>query len=264
MLLVDDDQAEILDRREHGRARAHAHPRLPRAQAPPLLVALAGAKPRVKDRDRVPKALGEASHDLRGQRDLRDEHDRPAPLRERDRCRAQVDLGLARSRDAVQQPLLGSTLGQGGASSVAEAPSCWSAVSRGGCGLSVPTGRCRSGATARRLRPLNRRAAPGGSTRASARAIVEQYSAAIQLGQRDQIGRHAELERTQRREQLLFGDLAAVGEPDDHAQHLAAAERHDEHRADVHRAAAQLLGQPVVERAAQRAGARHRLDLGDG
>ena len=41
MLLVDHDEAEVGDRREHGRARADRDPRLARAQAPPLVVALA-------------------------------------------------------------------------------------------------------------------------------------------------------------------------------------------------------------------------------
>ena len=104
VLLVDDDQPEILDRREHGRARADADPRLALAQAPPLLVALGRAQLRVQHRDGVAEAFDEAPDDLRGQRDLRHEHDRAASLLQRGRGGAQVDLGLAGAGDAVQQP----------------------------------------------------------------------------------------------------------------------------------------------------------------
>ncbi len=107
MLLVDDDQAEVLDRREHGRARAHAYPRLALAQPAPLGVALARAKPRVQHRDGVAEAFDEAPDDLRSQSDLRHQHDRAAALLERGGGGAQVDLGLAGPGDAVQQPLLG-------------------------------------------------------------------------------------------------------------------------------------------------------------
>ena len=41
VLLVDDDQAEVAQRREHGRARTDAHARLAAAQALPFVVALA-------------------------------------------------------------------------------------------------------------------------------------------------------------------------------------------------------------------------------
>ena len=42
VLLVDDDQAEVLDGGEDGRARAHAHARLPGAKPLPLRIALGG------------------------------------------------------------------------------------------------------------------------------------------------------------------------------------------------------------------------------
>jgi hypothetical protein len=54
------------------------------------------------------------------------------------------------------------------------------------------------------------------------------------FGQRDHLCGHAQLERAQGRQQLLRGDLAGLGQADDHAEHLAAPERHDEHRADPH------------------------------
>ncbi|UUY02080.1 hypothetical protein LRS13_15305 [Svornostia abyssi] len=72
----------------------------------PLVAALGGGELGVQDGDRVPEAIGEAGDDLRGQGDLRDEDDRRAPAGERRRGRLEVDLGLARPGDAVQeQPL---------------------------------------------------------------------------------------------------------------------------------------------------------------
>ncbi len=108
VLLVDDDQPEPLDRREHRRARADAHARLAAAQAQPLVEALAVAERRVQDRDGVAEALDEPRHDLRRQRDLGHEHDRALAALQRRTHGAQVDLGLARAGDAVQQqPLVG-------------------------------------------------------------------------------------------------------------------------------------------------------------
>ncbi len=102
MLLVDDDQPEVVERREHRRARPDAHARLAAAHAPPLVVALARREPRVHDRHRVAEALDEAAGRLRRERDLGHEHDRRAAALERGRHRAQVDLGLAAAGDAVR------------------------------------------------------------------------------------------------------------------------------------------------------------------
>jgi hypothetical protein len=79
VLLVDDDQAEVDDRREHRRARAHADARLAAAQALPLVVALALGELGVQHRDRVAEALDEAADDLGRQRDLGHEDDRALP-----------------------------------------------------------------------------------------------------------------------------------------------------------------------------------------
>jgi len=59
VLLVDDHQPEILDWREHGRARSHAHPRLTHAQAPPLRVPLALSQPRVQHGNGLAEAFDE-------------------------------------------------------------------------------------------------------------------------------------------------------------------------------------------------------------
>ena len=75
MLLVDDDQPEVGDGREHRRARADRDARLARAQPPPLVVALALAERRVQQRDGVAEARLEARDGLRRERDLGHEHD---------------------------------------------------------------------------------------------------------------------------------------------------------------------------------------------
>ena len=103
MLLVEHDQPEPLDRREDGRARPDADARGAAAQPAPLVVTLARGELGVQHRDRVAEAVREAADDLRRQADLRHEHDHAEPALERRRRGAQVDLGLARAGDAVQQ-----------------------------------------------------------------------------------------------------------------------------------------------------------------
>ena len=105
MLLVDDDQAEVAQRREDGRAGADADARLAAAQAPPFVVALAVGEGRVQDGEAVAEPRPEARHRLRRQADLGDEDDRPLAARQRRLDRGQVDLGLARAGDAVQEQL---------------------------------------------------------------------------------------------------------------------------------------------------------------
>ncbi len=90
-------------RREHRRARADAHPRLAAAQPLPLVVALTDAQRRVQDRDDIAEAGLKAPQDLGGERNLGHEHDGRAPGLQGRGDRLEVDLGLARAGDAVQQ-----------------------------------------------------------------------------------------------------------------------------------------------------------------
>ena len=211
MLLVEHDQAEIGDRREHGRARPDADARLALAQAPPLLVALPGRQPRVQHRDGLAEALDEAGHDLRRERDLGHQHDRAATLARARGGRAQVDLGLARAGHAVQQRLrsplrvaqrlehrLEHRLLVGASARAGRAAR---RRPRGGAGAR-PRGACgRSGACA----------APGGSTRpARARTSSSTRPRSTRPARPAPRGT-PELERAQRLEQLLLGDLAALG-----------------------------------------------------
>ena len=103
MLFVDDDQADVLERREHRRARADDDVHVAAADALPLIVPLAVREAAVLDGDAVAEALAEERRDDRRERDLRHEHEH-APARVADaRREPQVDLGLAAAGDAVQQ-----------------------------------------------------------------------------------------------------------------------------------------------------------------
>ena len=82
-----------------------ADARLAAAQAPPLVVALAVGERRVQDGDAVAEPGPEAGHRLRREADLGDEDDRRAAAGERRLDRGEVDLGLARAGDAVQEEL---------------------------------------------------------------------------------------------------------------------------------------------------------------
>ena len=128
VLLVDHDQAEVLDRREQRRARADRDRRGAAAQPLPLLEPLARAQAAVQHRERVAEAAAQPREDLVRERDLGHEHERPPARVERGGDRAQVDLGLAAAGDAVEQERLGlpapSTAAAIGASAAA-----WSRVS---------------------------------------------------------------------------------------------------------------------------------------
>ena len=177
MLFVDDDQAEVLYRGEDRRARSDADARLAAAQPPPLVVALAVGEGGVQDGDAVAEPGAEAGNGLRGEADLGDEDDRPPSHRQRRLDRGEVDLGLARAGDAVQEQL-----------AVARPP--LRPVRRR---PRRPPRPAREGASARlRQRPRRRRARPaagrgafshpppGGSTSRRPREGVEQYSRATQ------------------------------------------------------------------------------------
>jgi hypothetical protein len=103
VLLVDDDEADVGQRREHRRARPHAHPGLAATQPRPLVVAFTPAQRRMEHGHHVAEAGLEAAQRLRGEGDLGDQDDGRAPGIKRRLHRLQVDLGLARAGDSVQQ-----------------------------------------------------------------------------------------------------------------------------------------------------------------
>ena len=109
VLLVDDDQAEPLDRREDRRARPDADARLARAQPRPLVVALARARAWSAGRRRCRRSASTKRDTICGVSAISGTSTiTPRPCASAARGRPQVDLGLARAGDAVQQqPLAG-------------------------------------------------------------------------------------------------------------------------------------------------------------
>ena len=103
VLLVDHDETEIAPRQEQRRARPHHHFGRPRCDAEPHPLALARPDPRMPFRrlrlepalDPFEKALGEG--------DFRQQQQHLPALRQRRRHRLEIDLGLARAGDAVDQ-----------------------------------------------------------------------------------------------------------------------------------------------------------------
>ncbi len=93
-------------RREHAGARPDHHAGRARADAPPLLGALGVAERGVQDGHAVAEAGEELPGHRRGERDLRHQQQRAAADRQRRFDRVQIDLGLARTGDAVQQERL--------------------------------------------------------------------------------------------------------------------------------------------------------------
>ena len=278
VLLVDDDQPQLLDRREHRRARAHAHARLARPQSPPLLPALSRGQARVQYRHRLSKAPHEAADDLWGECDLRHQHDRAPTASQRARRGAQVHLRLTRPGDSVQQQRrgLGSPPTRSPPTRGCRKPLLdrlqrlalvigqwrWLAVQPSDRLMPRAGDRARTAlAHADAGRALAGRA--GGQHQPQRtrhrRAVLRRQP----LRQCHQVHGYAELERTQWLQQLLISHLAALREARHDPQHLAPPERHHQHRADPDGTPLELRRQPIVERAAQRAGRGQGLNFGD-
>ena len=291
VLLVDHDQAEPRHRREDGRARADDDPRLAGAQPPPLVVALAVRERGVQQRDRVAEARLEAGDGLRRQRDLRDEHDHALAVGERLRGRAQVDLGLARAGDAVQQPLpplstAATRLRLGGGElhrpirrhvrarraaagprgdrdqAAPLEPAQGAEIGAGRAGQAVEQGALVVGDApirAGRLGP-QRRLRPAGRRQHQRQRAGRRRAVLLGHPQRElhQVVRHGVAAHRGGRHQALGRQLARLGQPDHHAVELLVAERNPHHRAHP-----RPLRRRVVERAGQPAGGGERLDAGD-
>ncbi len=106
VFLIDDDQAQIPDRGEHRRPRAHDHPHLPRRQRGPAVEPLAFAEMAVPDHGSVAGGLEAAAqprHGLRRERHFGHQIDGAASRRQHLFDRTEINLGLAGAGDAVQQ-----------------------------------------------------------------------------------------------------------------------------------------------------------------
>ena len=103
MLLVDDDQAEARNGREHGGARPHDDPGLTADDARPLVAPLGVGERRMEDRDAIAEPGADPADRLGRQGDLGHEDDRAQPALEHCGAGQEVHLGLAASGRAVQQ-----------------------------------------------------------------------------------------------------------------------------------------------------------------
>ena len=103
MLFVDDDERQVGHRREYRRARAYHNVGLAVADALPLLGALVIAQRGVQNGDLVGKDLLQIGGHGRSEPDLRHQQNRRAAFRQHRLHRRQIDRGLARAGDAVQQ-----------------------------------------------------------------------------------------------------------------------------------------------------------------
>jgi hypothetical protein len=104
VLLVDDDGAEVLHRREDRRARANRDALVPAAKGQPRIVPLAVGQRAVQHGDAVAEDRAKAVNRLRREGDLRHQHDRRLPLVDHDASQQlEIDERFARPRDAVEQ-----------------------------------------------------------------------------------------------------------------------------------------------------------------
>ncbi len=103
VFLVDADQAERGDRSEDRGARPDDDRRLPGGDSLALVAPLGLGQGRVQNGHSLAEAGAEAAERLRGERDLGNEDDCPAPARERVLAAPEVDLGLAAPSSAEEQ-----------------------------------------------------------------------------------------------------------------------------------------------------------------
>ena len=104
VLFVDDDGAEVLERREHRRPRANGNALGATAQREPFVVALAVAQCAVQDGDAIAEDRAKAVDRLRRERDLGHQNDRRlAALVDHAPQQLDVDQRLAAAGDAVKK-----------------------------------------------------------------------------------------------------------------------------------------------------------------
>ena len=102
MFLVDDEQSRPRERHEHRGASAHQHVRGAVARMRPRREPLAVGEPGVKRRDAAVEPRVKAGEELRGETDLRNEHERLAAAGDDLLDEPQVHLRLAAAGDAIE------------------------------------------------------------------------------------------------------------------------------------------------------------------
>ena len=113
VLLVDDDEAEIGVGQKQRRARANDDGHLAVGDCLPGARAAARRQLRMPFRRPHAEPRGEAVEELRGQRDLRHQDQALPPGADRVGHRLEIDFGLARAGDAVEQRHRIAALGDG-------------------------------------------------------------------------------------------------------------------------------------------------------
>ena len=102
MLLIHHDEAEVRDRCEYGRAGAEYDARPAAVSLAPGEQALGVGEPRVQHRERGLEAFAKAPDQLRGEPDLRHQHQRTLTACQHALDEPQIHLRLAAAGDAVQ------------------------------------------------------------------------------------------------------------------------------------------------------------------
>ena len=103
LLLVDNDERKIADRREHRRPRSRHHPRLAAPYAMPLLRPLRIRQPRMQNGNFIAEHLVQIGRHRRSQANFRNQQDRRPPLLQHLAHACQIHRRLSRPGDAVQQ-----------------------------------------------------------------------------------------------------------------------------------------------------------------
>ena len=103
LLFIDDDQAQIFERREHRRTRSHHDAGLAAPHAPPFARALHFRQRAVKHRNARAEPRAAQPSDPQRQRNFRHQNQRRLVARERRFDGAQIHFRLAAAGDAVEQ-----------------------------------------------------------------------------------------------------------------------------------------------------------------
>ena len=103
MLLIDHDDTQVRHRREDRRACADHDPPLAAGDRAPRVGPLALRQGAVQHRDRVAEHPAHPGHGLGRERDLRDQHDRPATTRHLDPHGIQIHQRLSAARHAEEE-----------------------------------------------------------------------------------------------------------------------------------------------------------------
>src|SRR5580658_2975467 len=103
LFFIHDDQAEIFERRENGRARADYYARFAVADAPPFAGAFAIGQRAVQDCDLFAEAGADQAANPEGERDFWDQDDCGFAAGESGFDRAEINFGFTATGDAVEK-----------------------------------------------------------------------------------------------------------------------------------------------------------------